>query len=159
MAVGGGLLSTLKVSSGHAEWIGYQVLFGFGLGFGQQQPGTAVQAVLKKEGIPSAVSHIVFGMQLGGSIFVCIGQNVLNQEFIRSLTKANLPDLDPRVVLNTKATELGDLVYTAEDKRELIQAYNHSLVSVFYVAAAAGRLSLIGSLLIEWKSVKGFKIF
>ena len=31
MSVGAGLLTTFKVNTGHAEWIGYQVIFGFGV--------------------------------------------------------------------------------------------------------------------------------
>ncbi|KAF2475267.1 major facilitator superfamily transporter [Lindgomyces ingoldianus] len=157
MAVGAGLLSTLSISSAAGKWIGYQVLFGFGLGIGQQQPSTAVQVVLKKDDIPSAISLIFFGMQLGGSVCVCIGQNVLNQELIKSLTKARIPGLDPMAVLHTGATELENLVHSALEKTPLLLAYNHSLTSVFYVASAVGALSIIGSVLVEWKSVKGMK--
>ncbi|KAF2469248.1 major facilitator superfamily transporter [Lindgomyces ingoldianus] len=157
MAVGAGLLSTLSITSGSGEWIGYQVLFGFGLGFGMQQPSTAVQAVLKKEDIPLAISLIFFGMQLGGSICVCIGQNVLNQELIRALKEARIPGLDPMEVLHTGATELKNLVATTAGRTQLLLAYNHSLTSVFYVASAVGAVSIIGAVLVEWKSVKGLK--
>ena len=34
MSIGSGLLATLDVDSGHSKWIGYQALFGFGVGFG-----------------------------------------------------------------------------------------------------------------------------
>jgi len=37
MAIGAGLLTTFKVNTGHAEWIGYQALFGIGVGLGMQQ--------------------------------------------------------------------------------------------------------------------------
>ncbi|KAI1084278.1 major facilitator superfamily transporter [Whalleya microplaca] len=157
MAVGGGLLSTFTVDSGSPQWIGYQVLFGFGLGFGMQQPSTAVQTVLKEEDIPSAVSLIFFGMQLGGSICVCIGQNVLNQELIKSLTAAAIPGLDPYAVLNTGATEVRNLVHTNADLTKLLLAYNHSLTSVFYVATAIGGAAIFGAALVQWKSVKGLK--
>ena len=36
MATGAGLLSTFKISTGHAMWIGYQVIYGFGVGAGMQ---------------------------------------------------------------------------------------------------------------------------
>ena len=42
-AIGAGLLTTLKVDSPNSAWIGYQFLFGFGLGLGMQQPGMAAQ--------------------------------------------------------------------------------------------------------------------
>lgn len=38
LSIGAGLLTTLKLDTNSAHWIGYQVIFGFGLGFGMQQP-------------------------------------------------------------------------------------------------------------------------
>jgi MFS family permease len=37
MSIGAGLLSTFKVDTNSAHWIGYQIIFGFGLGLGMQQ--------------------------------------------------------------------------------------------------------------------------
>ena len=34
MCIGSGMLTTLETDTGHAKWIGYQALFGFGVGFG-----------------------------------------------------------------------------------------------------------------------------
>jgi hypothetical protein len=50
--IGAGILTTLKPDSGHAEWIGYQVVFGFGLGMALQIAGLTAQAVLKREDVP-----------------------------------------------------------------------------------------------------------
>ncbi|KAF7563914.1 hypothetical protein G7046_g198 [Stylonectria norvegica] len=155
ISTAGGLLSTLTIHSGHSQWIGYQVLFGFGLGLGMQQSSNGIQAILNKEDFNSAVSLFFFGMQLGGSLCVCIGQNVLNQRLIDLLSKANIPDLDPYTVLRTGATELGSLVHTAADAEKLRIAYNDSLTSIFYIAAAVGATSIIGAGFMEWKSVKG----
>ena len=54
MATGAGLLSTFKVGSGHAMWIGYQVIYGFGVGAGMQQGVIAAQTVCTLEDIPTA---------------------------------------------------------------------------------------------------------
>ncbi|GJN72687.1 hypothetical protein PCL_00889 [Purpureocillium lilacinum] len=155
MSVGTGLLTTLKITSGHPEWIGFQVLFGFGLGFGMQQSSNAVQAILSKEDFNSAISLFFFGMQLGGSVCVCIGQNVLNQRLIGSLKDAAIEGLDPYSVLHTGATQLGKLVHNEADLEKLQFAYNKSLTSVFYVAVGVAVLSIFGGLFVEWKSIKG----
>ncbi|POR33143.1 Putative HC-toxin efflux carrier TOXA [Tolypocladium paradoxum] len=157
MSIGAGLLTALKIDSGHPEWIGYQVLFGFGLGFGMQQSSNAVQAILDKKAFNSAISLFFFGMQLGGSVCVCVGQNVLNQRLIRSLRDADIPGLDPYAVLHTGATQLGSLVHSDADLTKLQLAYNHSLTSVFYVAVGVAVVSLFGGALVEWKSIKGSK--
>lgn len=38
MAIGVGLMSTWKSDTNHSMWIGYQVIYGLGVGFGMQQP-------------------------------------------------------------------------------------------------------------------------
>ena len=48
MAVGGGLLTTLGVTATSAEWIGYQVLNGVGMGTMFQTPNLAAQTVVRQ---------------------------------------------------------------------------------------------------------------
>lgn len=48
------LLTILTTPTGHAKWIGYQVLFGFGIGFGIQQPINFVQTVPNRSDIATA---------------------------------------------------------------------------------------------------------
>ncbi|GAO19110.1 hypothetical protein UVI_02036180 [Ustilaginoidea virens] len=154
IAVGAGLLTTLNVDTKSANWIGYQILMGLGLGFGTQQASLAVQTVLKKDDIPTAISLIFFGMQLGGSIFVCIGQNVFNQVFVKLLGQAAIPGLDTDLVLRTGATEIRQLVHNDADLSKLVTTYNTSVTSTFYVALAAGITSMLSAFLVQWKSVK-----
>ena len=54
MATGAGLLSTFDVGTGHAKWIGYQAIYGFGVGAGMQQGVIAAQTVCTLEDIPTA---------------------------------------------------------------------------------------------------------
>jgi hypothetical protein len=60
MIVGAGLISTFKPNTGHAKWIGYQVLYGFGLGCGTQAPVMAAQTVLELEDVPVGMSIQIF---------------------------------------------------------------------------------------------------
>ncbi|KHN94789.1 major facilitator superfamily transporter [Metarhizium album ARSEF 1941] len=154
ISVGAGMLSTLAVDTTPAHWIGYQVIMGLGIGFGTQQASLAVQTVLKKEDVPTAISLIFFGMQLGGSIFICVGQNVFNQVFIKLLGQASIPGLDPQTVLKTGATEIRHLVHNGADLLKLLEAYNHAITSTFYVAAGTGVLAMLSSFWVQWNSVK-----
>ncbi|KAJ7506284.1 MFS transporter [Mycena galericulata] len=65
MAVGAGPLSTLTVHTGHAHWIGYQVIYGLGVGFGIQQPVMAAQTVISMQDIPTGTSLVMFMQTLG----------------------------------------------------------------------------------------------
>lgn len=55
MAVGAGLMSTFKVGTGHSMWIGFQALYGFGVGAGLQQGMIAAQTVCTLDDVPTAV--------------------------------------------------------------------------------------------------------
>ena len=48
MAVGAGLLTTFQVDSGAGKWIGYQVVYGLGLGLCFQVPNLEAQPVLRE---------------------------------------------------------------------------------------------------------------
>ncbi len=54
MATGAGLISTFKVGTGHAMWIGFQAIYGFGVGAGMQQGIIAAQTVCSLDDIPTA---------------------------------------------------------------------------------------------------------
>ncbi|TVY85231.1 Rubrofusarin-specific efflux pump aurT [Lachnellula suecica] len=152
MSVGAGLMTTFQVDTRHALWIGYQVIYGFGIGLGQQQAGLAAQTVLPAKDVPIGVSLKFFGQQLGGAIFVSVGQNVLSTKLVAGL--ADLPNLNSQVIINLGATDLRKYV-GAQYLPRVLKVYNNALDDVFRVAMILACLSLAGGLLTEWKSVKG----
>ena len=154
MPIGLGLFTTFTPETGHARWIGYQVLFGFGLGLGMQQASMAAQTVLPKRDVPSGVSLNFFAQQLGGTVFVSVGQNVLVNKLVSGL--ADIPNFDSAVVVNTGATEIKSVI--PPQFLGIVKAvYNHALTDVFEVALVLSCLTIFGTLAIEWKSIKAQK--
>ena len=156
MAIGAGLLSTFTTTTGHSKWIGYQVIFGAGVGFGMQNTLIAAQTVLPKKDVPIGTAIIMFSQTLGGAVFISVAQNVFTNRLLTNL-KQVVPDLSPALVLKVGATSLK----TAIPKQFLggvQQAYNDAIMSTFYVAVAMASFSIFGSALLEWRSVKGKKI-
>ncbi|KND91004.1 putative HC-toxin efflux carrier TOXA [Tolypocladium ophioglossoides CBS 100239] len=153
MPVGAGLISTFKVDTSTGMWIGYQILLGFGIGLGLQHGPIAVQTVLERKDVPMGVSLVFFCQQLGGAIFVSVGQNVLNTKLISGLVSV-VKDLDPQTIVNTGATTLRNVV-PAADLPAVLVMYNEALRWVFIVGAVMASLSALGSFTLEWRSVKG----
>jgi EmrB/QacA subfamily drug resistance transporter len=87
--VGAGLLSTLTPESGHPSWIGFQVIFGLGLGFGAQQPMNVAQVVLDKSDIATGTAIIMFTRFMGSAIFLPVAENIVSKHHISMLTLAN----------------------------------------------------------------------
>ena len=152
-AIGAGLLTTFTVNTGHAKWIGYQVLYGIGTGLGMQQPLMAAQTVLNLTDVPTGTSIIIFAQTLGGALFISIAQNVFTNKLATGLAKS-VPGLNPSIVLDTGATNLKNAVPDQFYEAVLI-AYNAALTDTYYVATAMSALSIIGALGMEWRSVKG----
>ncbi|KAH8659852.1 major facilitator superfamily domain-containing protein [Xylariales sp. PMI_506] len=85
-AVGAGLLTTLDVGSSVGQWIGYQIIYGWGFGFCVQVSNMAAQTVLPREQVAIGVSLMLFAQTLSGAIFVSIGQNVFDGQLARRLS-------------------------------------------------------------------------
>ncbi|KAF2219172.1 major facilitator superfamily domain-containing protein [Elsinoe ampelina] len=151
-SIGGGLLSTLSISTSTARWIGYQVLLGAGVGLGYQQPIIAVQTALPPEQIAEGTAIQVFMQNFSGAVFIAAAQNILNNRLVQEVSSRKLP-VDPSRLFGEGATKLAELV-DADDVETLRDAYNDSLVQVFYLASAAAGLSLVGALCIPWLNVK-----
>jgi hypothetical protein len=77
-SIGAGLLTTFEVHTGHEKWIGYQAIYGLGVGFGLQQALVTVQAVLPLHQVPTGTALVMFMQTFGGALFVSVAQNVFN---------------------------------------------------------------------------------
>ncbi|KAJ4301169.1 MFS sugar transporter [Kalmusia sp. IMI 367209] len=156
MAIGAGLLSTFETDTNSPKWIGYQFIFGAGVGFGMQQVLVAVQTALPKEDIPIGTAIMMFSQTLGGALFISVGQNVFTNQLIKNLQTV-VPDLNPTIVLAVGATELKNAI-EAKFLDGVLTAYNSALTQTFYVSVASASLSIIGAAFVEWKSMKGKEI-
>ncbi|KAF1847688.1 MFS general substrate transporter, partial [Cucurbitaria berberidis CBS 394.84] len=150
-SVAAGLLSTLTPGVGSAKWIGYQILYGVGLGFGAQTANLAVQTVLVRKDVAIGTAMMFFMQQLGGSVFLAVGQNIFSRQLVKELS--GIAELDTKAIVNTGVTDLRKVV-PANEIDTVINAYSYSLTRVFILSAAVGATMILGSLMLEWRSIK-----
>ncbi|PTB70154.1 MFS general substrate transporter [Trichoderma citrinoviride] len=150
-SVGAGLLSTLTPETGHSKWIAYQFLFGLGLGFGSQQALNVVQTVLDRSDIATGSALVMFTRFLGSAIFLPVAQTIFLSTLVKKVS--NIPGIDPDEVISAGATDLKNLV-SGDDLKTLLLDYNDSLMPVFYLVAAISSATMLGSVFVEWKSLK-----
>jgi hypothetical protein len=151
MSIGSGLTTTFDLSTGHSKWIGYQVLFGFGLGTAMQQPSMAAQTVLDQKDVSTGVSLMFFSQSLGGAIFVCIGQ-VLFRNYLAS-TLRSISGINIRAIFAAGATDLAKAV-PADKLTDVLTVYNDGLRKAFIVAVAVSCLMVLPAIGMEWRSIK-----
>ena len=151
-STGAGLLSTLSPSSGYNAWIGYQVLYGFGIGCGFQTSTLPAQNVLPRADVPLGLALMFFMQQLGGSVILAVSQNIFSSRLFDSLSR--IAGIDTEAIFNTGATTLRNIV-PLDQRNIVIHAYSHALTRVFILTAALSACMILGSLAVEWKSIKG----
>ena len=151
MSIGAGLITSFKVDSGRGAWIGYQVVYGFGIGLGMQQPNMAVQTVLSRKDVPIGSSLVFFGQSLGGAVFVSVAQNIFTNKLKDYLM--HIQGINVGVVIEAGATNIKHVV-PPELLRPVLIAFNHALTQAFYVGLAMACLAIVGALTMEWKSIK-----
>jgi hypothetical protein len=150
MAVGAGLITTLQVHTGEGQWIGYQIVYGFGMGLSFQAPNLAAQTVLSTKDVPIGSSLMFFNQLLGASIFVSVAQNVLDNQLVKRL--AGVPGFNRNIVTSGGATSL--LASLPDSVRETaLVAYNESLREVFRIGLILSCLTILGAAALEWKSM------
>lgn len=151
-SIGAGLLTTFEPNTGHSKWIGYQVIIGLGIGLGLQLPLVAIQTVLDMSEIAIATAVMIFLQLFGASVFVSVGESVLTNKLISYISQ-NVPGVDAATAAGTGATNIRNVI-PAEYLQGVIQTYNDALTQVFIIVLVMGCLTTIGSVAIEWKSVK-----
>ncbi|KAL8824277.1 MAG: hypothetical protein Q9191_005162 [Dirinaria sp. TL-2023a] len=150
-AIGAGLLNALEVNTSEGKWIGYQIMYGFGMGLCFQAPNMAAQTVLTREDVSIGASLMFFGQLLLGSVFISVGQNLLDNQLAKRL--ASIPGITGHLISNTGATTLLDFI-PPNDHAMALQAYNDSLRVCFRVALIMACITILGAVGMEWRSVK-----
>ena len=151
MSLGAGLMTTFTPETSTGKWIGYQILFGFGIGVSMQQPSMAAQNSLDRTDISIGVSVMFFGQSFGGAIFNSIAQALFNSYLSSHLR--NVAGVDVGSITHIGATELNKIV-PPESLGAVIQAYNGALHHVFILVTAVSAFAAIPALLVEFKKLK-----
>ncbi|KAI1323797.1 MFS toxin efflux pump [Xylariaceae sp. FL0255] len=151
MSIGFGFLTAFKPGTGPSAWIGWQVLFGIGIGFAFPQPWTAIQTALSAENVPIGLSVVSFAISIGAALAISISQNIFTNLLRIGLSAVSGVDIDG--ILSHGVTDLLDIVPLSQ-KDAVSRAYNWAVTRTFFICLAVALLGLVAALFMEWKSVK-----
>jgi MFS family permease len=152
-SIGAGFLTTWTVDTSTGKWIGYQILFGAGIGMGMQQSIITAQAVLPLSDVPIGTCIMQFFQMFGGSLFVSVGQNTFTNHLVSGLT--GIAGINPQQIVNAGATEITNLIHDPSVVHQVQIAYNSALIKAFQVALIMNCLAALGAAGVKWQSVKG----
>ncbi|KAF2221582.1 DNA repair protein RAD50, partial [Elsinoe ampelina] len=127
--IGAGLLYTWDIGTPTAQWIGYQLLPGIGVGLTLQIPVIVGQSIVDPEDVSSVTAIILFFQTVSGSIFVAVAQSLFTNRIV-AYTAQNIPDLSPAQVISTGASELRH-VFFGEQLQGVLRAYMAGLKDAY----------------------------
>ncbi|OAP64273.1 hypothetical protein AYL99_00245 [Fonsecaea erecta] len=142
-SIGSGLMTTFTPSTGAGPWIGYQILAGTGRGSVVQMPVTAIQNLLPPKQISIATSQIFFWQYLGGAIFLAVAETIFTNS-LRSSLKTYAPGVNPELVIDVGAAAVRSSMSSGQ-LPGVLRAYNHAIVSTFYLAVGASSAAFLTS--------------
>ncbi|RMZ92402.1 hypothetical protein DV736_g354, partial [Chaetothyriales sp. CBS 134916] len=154
--IGAGLITTLSTTSNHSKWIGYQVVYGLGIGAGMQQSSVACQTVLDKKDVPTGASLMFFARTLGGAIFISVANNIFDNKLTSGIAAAHIPGLSTDLVTKIGATDLRKAI-PAQYLPSILVIYNSAVRHAFYVPLATSCFIVLSAGFMEWKSVRAPK--
>ncbi|CAK5278291.1 unnamed protein product [Mycena citricolor] len=148
LALGSGLLYTLKTSTSSATIIGFQILAGVGTGMGMQNSLLSMQVEFKHAPrmIGQAVSMGAFGQFLGGTLGLGVAEPVFASELSKYLIQ--YAPTAPASIVEQSPTA----IYTELDPSLIpgvVQAYLQSLRIVFVLGVPVAGLALVAALFIK----------
>lgn len=152
MPLATGLFTTWDPTSSLAELLGYSAFAGFSYAIAYQAPQSAVQTVLADADGPLGLSVILFAQHFGPALCVSMAQTIFTNGLAQNLK--NLTSGEQ--VKSIETLGLGEFkAHMGQDKmNEVLLGINQSIVGVWYLPLGLVCASIIGSLTMEWKSVK-----
>lgn len=152
-SIGSGLITTWQVDTSTGKWVGYQIISGFGTGLAFSLPQIAVQPGLTPQEIPIGIGLTIFFQFFGGSLWVSVGNNIVNTKLIKYIGDIDIPNFDARTIVNTGATELRKIV-PEQYLPLVVEAYMEALRWTFRAGLIICCLSIFPALGLEWRSLK-----
>ncbi|KAI0423891.1 major facilitator superfamily domain-containing protein [Xylaria sp. FL1042] len=149
---GSALLTTIHLNSDTGHVVGYELLYGFGIGFGFGQPSYVVQTVLDPADVPIGVTLITLLQNLSASVFVAAAQTLFQSELRQRLLDV-APNTDISSVLGSGASDFLSS-FPPDLQPQIREGYSKSLILTLYISLALAAVSSIPALAIRWCSMK-----
>ena len=100
-----------------------------------------------------ATALVLFMQLFGAAVFVSVGESLLATRLVSYISRT-VPGVDAAAVASSGATNIQHAI-PVEYLHGVIVEYNSGLMQVFKLVVAMACLTGIGSMGMEWRSVKG----
>ncbi|VUC30060.1 unnamed protein product [Clonostachys rosea] len=152
MPIAAGLVTTFEVDTSMVKLIMYTAMCGFAYGVGFSGPQNAVQTVLPADEIPLGISIMLFAQSFGPAVAVAIAQVIFTNQLWANLSGL-VAGLTRAEMEKSGLSEIVSRVSSAET-RQVLEGIDKSINQTWYLVVGLACATMIGTVLIEWRSVK-----
>ena len=156
--IGSGLITTFDLTTPTAEWFGFQVLAGLGVGPGFQTAIMVVQTVVTQDMIPVATAAVQFFQALGGSIFIAVAQAVFQNGLVGGVEALRIPGLpDGRIFINSGANQVANVLDglgLSGYLTDVLSQYVVGLRNSYFISVGCAAAAFVSATGLEWRSLK-----
>jgi hypothetical protein len=146
------LMTTWTVDTAFAKLLLFPGFVGLACGIGFLGPQNAVQSTLSATDMPMGIAVILFAQNFGPAFCTAIAQTIFTNRLAAELASV-IPGLRPKDIEQLGLTDL-KASFAAEDLDKALLSFDKSLVQTWYLAVGLTCVTMIGSLLMEWRNVK-----
>jgi MFS family permease len=151
LALGGGLLYKVNIDTPSSRLIGYQIIYGLGVGLTQNVAFLSVQADNPPKAVPAAIAIVSFVQLFGGMCGPVIGNAILSASLRKYLPLFGAPANTMKAVEGS-VQAIWDL--EGELRTSVIKAYLRSLNNVYIAVVPVSCSIILSALLIRNVSLK-----
>ncbi|KAK5131370.1 hypothetical protein LTR08_000973 [Meristemomyces frigidus] len=152
MPIAAGLVTTFTINTSFEKLIIYTAFSGLAYGIGFSGPQNAVQIVLPVEDIPLGLSLMLFAQSFGPAVAITIAQVLFTNQLSTNLNGV-VPGLSHADIENSGLTDIVTRVPPAKF-REVLAGVDKSLSQTWYLVVGLACATMVGSVMMEWRSVK-----
>ncbi len=147
-----GLTTTFSADTNFVQLIAYSFMFGLAYGIGFLGPQNAVQTALAAEDIPLGLSVILFAQSFGPAVAVTVAQVLFSSKLSSSLGRLNVGFNQTEMAEKGLLEIFQDI--PSDSIGKALDGFEESIARAWYLAVAFACMTMVGTLLVEWKSVK-----
>ncbi|KAH8892007.1 MFS general substrate transporter [Thozetella sp. PMI_491] len=151
-AISYGLLSLLEPSTPVQQWVGYQILYGIGIGAAAMSSYIAVQNLIPARQIPIAMGILTFCSTLGAGVFLVAAQAIFSNT-LREQIQENVSGVNPDLIIIAGARSVRQLVSGAQ-LVGVLQAYSTAVNRVMYLGIGLSTVAFAFAWGLGWKDVR-----
>lgn len=152
MPIAAGLMTRYNLHTSLSQIILYSGFAGFSGGIGFQGSQAAVQTTLSATDVNIGIGVILFGQSMGPAVFIAIAQVIFTNK-LSSILGDIVPGLTPAYIEEHGIDDIKNGV-PIEQLSKVLDGIDRSLTHTWYLAVGLACMTIVGSLLVEWRSVK-----